>query len=160
MPVRSIASPAEPYIRLCSDWISGGYAMSRGIVLAIDDDADSLLLIACLLGAEGYNVLTAASGEAGLAICATAHPDIILLDIRMPGMDGYETCRRLKVDEATRHIPVGFLSAARDSDECLQGFLLGAVDFISKPYQTEELLPRVRHHLGLERLRRDLEDLA
>jgi CheY-like chemotaxis protein len=129
----------------------------RGSILVVDDTPESLRVLAGVLEQEGYRVRPANSGELALASIAAQPPDLILLDIRMPGMDGFEVCRRLKADETTGHIPVIFQSAATDLADRLEGLRLGAVDFISKPFQREELLARVKTHLELALLRRDLE---
>ena len=130
---------------------------SQGKLLAVDDTAASLKLLTHLLSAEGYEVRAAISGELALHAAASAPPELILLDIRMPGMDGFEVCRRLKAQPATCNVPVIFVSAVTDAEEKLQGFAAGAVDFVTKPYQRDELLARVRTHLDLNRLRYHLE---
>lgn len=130
---------------------------SRGTILIVDDTPESLRVLAGILQPEGYRVRPANSGELALASIAAQPPDLILLDIRMPGMDGFEVCRRLKADEATRNIPVIFQSAATELADRLEGLRLGAVDYISKPFQREELLARVKTHLELALLRGDLE---
>ncbi|MDD5332558.1 MAG: response regulator [Rhodoferax sp.] len=134
--------------------------MDKGKILAVDDTPASLRLLTEILKEEGYEVRSAISGELALRAAAHNPPDLVLLDIRMPGMDGYEVCRRLKADLATRDVPVIFVSAVTETDEKVQGFGLGAVDFVSKPYQHEELMARVRTHLELNRLRHHLEDLV
>jgi PAS domain S-box-containing protein len=132
----------------------------RGTILVVDDTAESLRILTEILQPEGYRVRPANSGELALASIAAQPPDLILLDIRMPGMDGFEVCRRLKAGETTRGIPVIFQSAATDLAERLEGLRLGAVDYISKPFQREELLARVKTHLELARLRENLELLV
>lgn len=134
--------------------------MSKGKILAVDDTPASLRLLTEILKEEGYEVRSAISGELALHAAANNPPDLVLLDIRMPGMDGYEVCRRLKADPATRDVPVIFVSAVTETDEKVQGFALGAVDFVTKPYQYEELIARLRTHLELHRLRHHLEDLV
>ncbi|MEW9899932.1 EAL domain-containing protein [Chitinivorax sp. PXF-14] len=129
----------------------------HGIILIVDDTLASLKLLADTLKAEGYTVRAAQSGELALRAAALNPPELILLDIRMPGIDGYETCRRLKADPTTRDIPVIFLSAGGASEDKVQGFALGAVDYITKPFQHEELFARVRTHLLLHRLSSRLE---
>jgi len=126
---------------------------SKGTILVVDDTPANLRLLVDILQADGHQVLPADSGELALASAAARAPDLILLDVRMPGLDGFEVCRRLKAGEATRDIPVLFISAATDPAERLEGFRLGAVDFLTKPIQTEELLARVGTHLELRRLR-------
>lgn len=132
----------------------------KGTILAVDDTPASLRLLADILMAEGYEVRPAISGELALRAAAANPPELILLDIRMPGMDGFEVCRRLKAEPATRDVPVIFVSAVAETGEKVQGFELGAVDFVTKPYQREELLARVRTHLELTRLRGHLEELV
>ncbi len=133
---------------------------NKGNILAVDDTAASLKLLKDLLKDEGYEVRAAISGELALHAAISDTPDLVLLDIRMPGMDGYEVCRRLKAHPATRDVPVIFLSAASETGDKVQGFELGAVDYVTKPYQREELLARVRTHMELNQLRRHLEKLV
>ena len=127
-------------------------------VLVVDDESDSLALLTGILAAEGYQVRSANSGKLAMASVAAWLPHLILLDIRMPGMDGFEVCRHIKGSEKSRNIPLMFISAARDLEEQVAGFALGAVDYITKPFQREELLARVRTHLELGRLRAQLEN--
>jgi putative two-component system response regulator len=129
-------------------------------ILAVDDTPASLRLLKDILKAEGYEVRSAISGELALHAATSNPPELVLLDIRMPGMDGYEVCRRLKAQPATSHVPVIFVSAVSETDEKVQGFKLGAVDFVTTPYQRDELLARVRTHLELNRLRNHLEELV
>ncbi len=130
----------------------------KGRILAVDDTPASLRLLTDLLQDEGYEVRAAIGGELALHAALSDPPELVLLDIRMPGMDGYEVCRRLKADPATRDVPVMFVSAVSETLEKVQGFGIGAVDFITKPYQRDELMARVRTHLELHRLRHHLED--
>jgi PAS domain S-box-containing protein len=129
----------------------------KPVILVADDEADSLKLLSEILRAEGYAVRAADSGRLALASAAAHTPDLILLDLRMPGMDGLEVCRRLKESEATRETPLMFISGASDVEQRVQGLALGAVDFVTKPFRREELVARVRAHLELGRLRADLE---
>jgi DNA-binding response OmpR family regulator len=131
--------------------------MSKGVILAVDDTLPSLKLLTDLLGAEGYAVRPANSGTLALASVAASLPELILLDIRMPGIDGFEVLRRLQANPAQRKIPVIFLSALAELDARVEGLRLGAVDFVSKPFQREELLARVQTHIELFRLRQLLE---
>lgn len=132
----------------------------KSIILAVDDTPASLKLLTDLLQEDGYEVRSAINGELALHAAASSPPDLVLLDIRMTGIDGFEVCRRLKAQENTRDIPVIFVSAMTATEEKVHGFELGAVDFVSKPYQREELLARVRTHLELTNLRHHLEDLV
>jgi DNA-binding response OmpR family regulator len=131
--------------------------MDKGTVLAVDDSPTSLMLLVNVLRAEGYQVLSAGDGEAALAAVAANQPELILLDIQMAGLDGFGVCRRLKADPETGEIPVIFISATGESAERVEGLKLGAVDFITKPFQREEMLARVRNHLELRRLQVRLE---
>lgn len=129
-------------------------------ILAVDDTPASLRLLTDLLKAEGYEVRAAISGALALRAAINSPPDLILLDIRMPEMDGYTVCQHLKADPATRDVPVIFVSSASEMGEKLRGFDLGAVDYVTKPFQRDELLARVRSHLELHLLRHHLEELV
>lgn len=129
----------------------------KGRILVVDDTLDSLKLMSDTLRAEGYEVYSTDNGELALAAAASKHPELVLCDMRMPGIDGLEVCRRLKQQAGTREIPLMFISAATAVDERVAGFAAGAVDFVSKPFQRDELLARVRTHLELARLRAHLE---
>ena len=133
---------------------------NKGRILAVDDTPASLKLVTDLLKAEGFEVRSAISGELALHAAVSNPPELVLLDIRMPVMDGPEVCRRLKADSRTREVPVIFVSAASEIGEKLMGFEVGAVDYVTKPYQRDELLARVRTHLELYRLRHRLEGLV
>lgn len=132
----------------------------RGNILAVDDTPASLKLLSDVLREEGYEVRSAISGELALKSAFANPPELVLLDIRMPEMDGYEVCRRLKANSATASVPVIFVSAVMDTEEKVLGFQLGAVDFVTKPFQRNELLARVRTHLEVDRLRNHLEELV
>jgi DNA-binding response OmpR family regulator len=134
--------------------------MTTGLILVVDDSLPSLRLLVDLLEAEGYQVRAANSGELALAFVTVKPPELILLDIRMPDIDGFEVLRRLKARQASRAIPVIFLSAAIEAGQRIEGFRLGAVDFVAKPFQREELLARVSTHLELFRLRARFERKA
>ena len=126
-------------------------------ILVVDDEADSRSLLTGILASEGYHVRTADSGRLALASVDAWLPELILLDIRMPGMDGLEVCRRLKAGDKSQCVPVIFITAASNVEERVSGLAAGAVDYIGKPFQREELLARVRTHLELSRLRDNLE---
>ncbi len=132
----------------------------KGHILAVDDTPASLKLLTDILKEEGYEVRSAISGELALHSAVRNPPDLVLLDIRMPEMDGYEVCRQLKANSETRDVPVIFVSAVSATDEKVLGFEIGAVDFVTKPYQRSELLARVRTHLELNNLRHNLKDLV
>ena len=126
-------------------------------ILVVDDESESRTLVTEILTAEGYDVRAADGGTLALASLAVTRPELILLDIRMPGMDGFEVCRRIKENVDTRDIPLVFLGGSTELPERVEGFRLGAVDFVTKPFQREELRARVRTHLELGRLRAHLE---
>jgi response regulator RpfG family c-di-GMP phosphodiesterase len=129
-------------------------------ILVVDDTPASLKLLTDIMKAEGYDVRSAISGELALFAAASNPPDLILLDIRMPEMDGFEVCRRLKSSVTTQDVPVIFVTAASETDEKVHGFALGAVDYVTKPYQRDELLSRVRAHLELHQLRHHLSEMV
>ncbi|MCG2749298.1 MAG: response regulator [Desulfobulbaceae bacterium] len=126
-------------------------------ILVVDDATANLQLLTNLLTEHGYIVHPASDGKLALEFVRIILPDLILLDIRMPGMDGYEVCRRLKADERTRSIPIIFISILEDERDKVRGFQEGAVDYITKPFQPEEVLARVRTHLRLRELTEHLE---
>ena len=125
--------------------------MTVATVLIVDDEPANVDLLEQELTDAGYRTLAAASGEEAIVSAARSKPDLILLDVMMGGIDGYETCRRLKAGEATRAIPVVFLTALSESFEKVRAFGAGAVDYVTKPFDTEELLARVRTHIALRR---------
>lgn len=120
-------------------------------VLVVDDEPFNVDLLQQELEAAGYRTLAAASGERAIALAEQRLPDLILLDVMMGGIDGYETCRRLKASDATRPIPVIFLTALKELFEKVRAFGVGAVDYVTKPFETEELLARVGTHVALRR---------
>lgn len=126
-------------------------------ILIVDDTTANLQLLTNLLTAQGYTVYPASDGELALEFVRSTSPDLILLDIRLPGIDGFEVCRRLKGDERTRSIPIIFISALEDEHDKVKGFRAGAVDYVTKPFQSEEVLARVRNHLHLRELTEHLE---
>ncbi|WP_229219881.1 GGDEF/EAL domain-containing response regulator [Rugamonas fusca] len=131
---------------------------TKGEVLIVEDTPASLKLLSDLLTEAGYYVRQAPNGELALWTAQSRPPELILLDIRMPGIDGFEVCRRLKQSPELRHVPVIFLSAQHDTDDKVRGFALGAVDFIAKPFQAEEILARTDAHVRLSRTQKALAD--
>ena len=129
-------------------------------ILVVDDDPASLQLLVDVIGRQGYHVRPANNGELALRSAANFVPELILLDVQMPGLDGYQVCRRLKAEPKTRDVPVLFLSALQDTESKVRGLAVGAVDFISKPFQAEEVLARVHTHLLLARTRNALDALC
>ncbi len=134
-------------------------ASKKGKILLVDDTPASIGVVRTPLENAGYDIFVATSGQKALKIARLTAPDIILLDILMPGMDGYETCRCLKVQEETSDIPVIFMSALTDSFDKIRGFDIGAVDYVTKPIETGELLSRIETHLTISRLQRELVQL-
>ncbi len=131
--------------------------VSKPLVLVIDDSLVNLAFLGDILEKNHFDIVLANSGERGLAIAKQAHPDIVLLDVVMPGWDGYETCERIKHDPELEKIPVLFLSALGTTENKVRALQAGGVDYISKPFQKEELLARVRTHVELAHLRKNLE---
>ena len=126
-------------------------------ILIVDDTRDSLELLNRILEERGYRVRPASDGRLALISVAAKLPDLILLDVKMPEMDGFEVCRRLKLDEYSRKVPVIFISALGDTAKKVEGFKVGAVDFITKPFEAEEVMARVETHLQLNELTERLE---
>lgn len=130
--------------------------MAAEKILIVDDTPTNIHLLAGLLEPQGYEILAASSADQALRIVAKTLPDLILLDVVLPGVDGFSLCRSLKENQATHAIPVLFVTA-KDGTECvLRGFRSGAVDYISKPFQAEEVLVRVETHLQITRLARQV----
>ena len=126
-------------------------------LLLVDDNPANLQVLMETLQGQNYKLLAAKNGEMALAIARKAQPELILLDIMMPGIDGYEVCRRLKSDPHTSEIAIIFLSAMDATQDKVKGFKLGAVDYITKPFQPEEVIARVETHLTIHRLQQSLE---
>ncbi|MFB2921265.1 EAL domain-containing protein [Aerosakkonema funiforme] len=129
-----------------------------GLILIVDDNRTNLKLLFGFLKESGYKILVAINGKNALEKLQYINPDLILLDIRMPDMDGFEVCRYLKANPGTKEIPVIFLTALSDVKDKVEGLNLGAVDYITKPLQKDELLSRIRLHLRLRSLTRNLEE--
>ena len=126
-------------------------------ILLVDDNPTNLQVLFQTLEGVGCKLLVAKNGEIALSIAGKALPDLILLDIMMPGIDGYEVCRQLKANRATSSIPVIFLSALGDTEDKVKGLQLGAVDYVTKPFQPDEVIARVNTHLTIHRLKREVE---
>jgi two-component system sensor histidine kinase ChiS len=126
-------------------------------ILLVDDNPTNLQLLFETLDGRGYKLLIAKEGKTALSIARKARPHLILLDIMMPEIDGYEVCRQLKADPATEEIPVIFLSALTDTKDKVQGLDLGAVDYVTKPFQPDEVIARVNTHLTVYRLKKALD---
>ena len=135
-------------------------AAHKPLVLVVDDQPPNIQAVGALLVQGGYDVMPALSGEQALARCDQRTPDIVLLDMRMPGMDGFEVCVKLKENPHTRDTPVIFLTAAHEREVLVKAFEAGAVDYVTKPFVAEELLARVKTHLELKNSRDRLVQLA
>lgn len=126
-------------------------------ILLVDDSPANLRLLSQILGERGYGVRAATSGLRALVSIELTPPDLILLDIRMPEMDGYQVCQQLKANPRTADIPILFISALDEIQDKMRAFSIGAVDYITKPFQLEEVMARVETHLALRRLQRNLQ---
>jgi DNA-binding response OmpR family regulator len=129
----------------------------RGNILVVDDNHENLRLLSTMLTEQGYKARSATNGKLALASVQSAPPDLILLDVNMPGMTGYEVCKALKAHDQTRAIPIIFISARDEVLVKVQAFSVGGIDYITKPFQFEEVLARVKTHLTLHRLQQQLE---
>ena len=127
-------------------------------LLVVDDVQTNVLLLKALLGKEGYGILVANNGQEALEVIRNENPDLILLDVMMPGMDGFEVAERLKSEEFRCEIPIIFMTALDDTQSIVNGFKLGVGDFISKPFRKEELMVRIKHQLSLVAARRIIEE--
>ena len=124
-------------------------------VMIVDDTQLNIDMLRKVLAPEGYSIVVETSGEAALRTVPRVNPDLILLDIMMPRMDGFETCRRLKKNKATGDIPIIFITAKTDAEVIVEGFHVGGLDYITKPFCFEEVRARVRTHLRNQTLLRD-----
>jgi two-component system sensor histidine kinase/response regulator len=129
-------------------------------ILVVDDQPANLRVVGMLLSRQGYEVVTADSGPKALEICETDPPDLVLLDMMMPGMDGFQVLEEMRAGAAPPSLPVVFVTAAQDRDLLLRAFDAGAVDYVTKPFLPEELLARVSAHVGLKLTRDRLERVA
>lgn len=123
-------------------------------ILVVDDDLATLKLVGLVLDQKGYDVVTARSGEEGLERARLQDPDLILLDVMMPGMNGYEVVQHLRADAETARVPILMLTAKSDLDDQITGFEVGADDYLTKPFHREELVSRVESVLRLAERRR------
>jgi two-component system sensor histidine kinase/response regulator len=139
---------------------------SKPLILIVDDVARNLQVLGAILYEKGYEIAMADNGRTALSMLEANRPDLILLDIMMPEMDGYEVCTKIKADEKTKDLPVIFLTAKNETENIVKGFELGAIDYITKPFNSSELLARVETHVELQQSRekiarynRELEEL-
>jgi DNA-binding NtrC family response regulator len=148
---------------LQNDWLDWTSTMNKELInpikadiLIVDDIPENLNLLCQTLESFGYNVIAVPSGEMALKIAAQTPPDLIMLDIVMPEMDGFETCQRLKVNKRLSDIPVIFITARDETESLVKGFRVGGVDYITKPFENEEVLVRVQTHLKIHHLTQEL----
>ncbi|MGE5658642.1 MAG: response regulator [Actinomycetota bacterium] len=130
----------------------------RNIILIVDDNPTNLDILFDFLRKYGFKVLVALNGESAIKQIERIRPDLILLDVMMPGIDGFETCKRLKADLSMQEIPVIFMTALSDTVDKVKGFEVGAVDYITKPFQHEEVLSRIKTHLTIRNLQKSLQE--
>ena len=128
----------------------------RADIVIVDDNADNLRFLSIILKQTGYHVRPANSGEKALDVIDAKVPELILLDIMMPGIDGFQVCEHLKANNCTKEIPVIFISALDNVQEKVRAFALGCVDYITKPFQEEEILARISTHVRMEKLKKEL----
>ncbi len=131
---------------------------THALILVIDDNLSNLSVITDHLDANGFDVMIARDGQDGIDKAQRGHPDLILLDVMMPGIDGFETCRRLKANAPTRSIPILFMTALDSIEDKLKGFDAGGQDYITKPFNEQEALARIHVHISLRRLQLEAQD--
>ncbi len=127
-------------------------------LLIVDDNPTNLSVLFDYLSAYGFRILVAPDGETGIRRAKQARPDLILLDVMLPGINGFETCARLKADQDTREIPVIFMTALASTEDKVRGLEAGAVDYVTKPIQQAEVLARITTHLRIRDLTQSLRD--
>jgi DNA-binding response OmpR family regulator/DNA-binding CsgD family transcriptional regulator len=125
---------------------------NRNIVLVVDDSPDTLRMLTDAIEAAGMTVLVATEGAQALSMTSRVTPDVVLMDAVMPGMDGFETCRRLRRIKALAHVPVIFMTGLTETEDVIKGFNAGGVDYVTKPIEPDELLARIRVHLANARM--------
>ncbi len=132
--------------------------LSGGVILIVDDTPTNLRVLCDFLTNSGFEVLVAVDGESAIAQTIYAQPNLILLDVLMPGIDGFETCRQLKANPSTQAIPVIFMTALGETVDKVRGFQVGAVDYVTKPIQPQEVLARITHDLTIQNLQNQLQE--
>ncbi|PMB06679.1 hybrid sensor histidine kinase/response regulator, partial [Fischerella thermalis CCMEE 5273] len=128
------------------------------VILIVDDNSTNLAVIAEALTNAGFEIAVATNGENAIKQSNYDQPDLILLDVDMPGIDGFETCKKLKDNPLTHQIPIIFMTALNDTRDKVKGLNLGAVDYVTKPFQEAEVIARIRLHLKLSSLTKKLEE--
>ncbi len=131
----------------------------KDLILIVDDNPENIEFLANLLQEKGYDLAFALNGEKALEVVVPTRPELILLDVMMPEMDGYEVCRKLKTFPACKHIPVIFLTAKTDTDDIIRGFDVGGNDYVTKPFNSRELLVRIRNQLELKKSKEEIKTL-
>jgi adenylate cyclase len=139
--------------------VSAAQASPVSRILVVDDTPANIQTLTAILKERGYQISVATNGRQALEVVSKLRPDLILLDVMMPEMDGFEACQKLKASAEWHDIPIIFLTAKTETDDIVRGFELGAVDYVAKPFNTHELLARVNTHLSIDRLRRENERL-
>ena len=127
-------------------------------ILIVDDTPANIQILADILKREGYQLSIATNGKQALEVLQKIRPDLVLLDVMMPEMDGFETCRQMKKSAEFHDIPIIFLTSKSDTEDIVKGFEIGAVDYVAKPFNSHELLARINTHLTIDSLRRDLAE--
>jgi two-component system, sensor histidine kinase and response regulator len=130
----------------------------KSLILIVDDIPKNLQVLSSILNTENYKISFASNGAQAIDVAKSSMPDLILLDIMMPEMDGYEACRILKSENSTKHIPIIFLTGKAETDDVVRGLQLGAIDYVTKPFNSSELLTRVKTHLELKHSRDAIEE--
>lgn len=133
------------------------HSPQQSVILVVDDNPRNLQVISTMLTANGFKVIVASSGQSALKSLEIREPDLVLLDIMMPDMNGYEVCGLIKANQRWKDIPVVFLTAKAELSDIIQGFRLGAVDYITKPFRIDEVLVRIKNHLDLRHTKIQLE---
>ncbi|EKD27604.1 MAG: response regulator receiver modulated diguanylate cyclase [uncultured bacterium] len=126
---------------------------NKPLILIVDDNPQNLKVLGNMLTEQDYDIGVAQSGMAALEFVKTAIPDLILLDVMMPEMDGYETCKKVKLHHALKSVPIIFLTAKTDSEDIIKGFEAGGIDYVTKPFKSVELLARVKTHVEMKLLK-------
>lgn len=131
----------------------------KQLILIVDDNPRNLQVLGAIMSEAGYNVAVVIKSPQALTFCEKERPDLILLDVMMPEMDGYEVCQKLKENKRTKAIPVIFITAKREEEDIVKGFDVGGVDYVIKPFNIRELLARVKTHIELRQAREEIKTL-
>ena len=153
----TVENPTRSVILSAGDIQTNLENPTRSVILIVDDTPTNLGMLCDFLTDSSFEVLVALEGESAIAQAVYAQPNLILLDILMPGIDGFETCRRLKANPSTQDIPVIFMTALSETEDKVRGFQVGAIDYVTKPIQPEEVLARITNHLTIQNLQKELQ---